>query len=144
MIRMHPTIIKMFSNYLHPVGEYYETSDLNFNPNLVWWGKWNLELDGTVLVSQSNIKASTFNATIGKVVGEEQHTLTIDEIPKHSHYISRCKPGSVSDFELVKKIRASESDSDWLSETYTGETGGGKAHNNIQPSKIINRWHRIS
>ena len=41
-------------NILHPVGEYFYTSDANFNPNTAWCGTWALENDGTVLVSKSN------------------------------------------------------------------------------------------
>ena len=41
-------------NILHPIGEYFYTSDANFNPNTAWCGTWTLENDGTVLVSKSN------------------------------------------------------------------------------------------
>ena len=70
-------------NILHPIGEYFYTSDATFNPNTAWCGTWVLENDGTVLVSKSDTTGSTFNVNAGIVVGEEKHNLTIAEIPSH-------------------------------------------------------------
>ena len=58
--------------------------------------------------------------------GEEDHTLSIDEIPSHSHGISPLGTGTVS----------SGSFTFWraIAETYnTQETGGDEAHNNLPP-----------
>ena len=74
-------------NILHPVGEYFYTSDANFNPNTAWCGTWALENDGTVLVSKSNESDSAFNINVGKIVGEEKHKLTIEELASHNHIV---------------------------------------------------------
>lgn len=125
-------------NYLHPVGEYYETSNLDFNPNDEWGGKWNLENDGTVLVSRNTSSGSKFNQNIGTVVGAETHTLNQSEMPSHSHG-TMCPDG------LTGTWAATWTECGF---TYpyarTNDVGGNQPHNNVQPSKIVNRWHRIA
>lgn len=78
-------------NIMCPVGTYYETSDLNFDPNVMWGGTWELENDGTILVSKSSVSGSKFNVDLGTVVGEETHTLTVAEMPSYKHSISYIK-----------------------------------------------------
>ena len=126
---------------VYPVGSYYETSDTSFNPNTTWGGTWELETDGTVLVSKSSVSESIFNVDIGEVVGEEKHTLTVNEMPSHNH--------------TMNAVRQWESNGDhyWLANQdvnnaiengTTSNTGGSQPHNIVQPSKIVNRWHRTA
>ena len=122
---------------LHPVGEYYETSNASFNPNTSWKGTWVLENDGTVLVSKSSTSGSKFNTTIGTIVGEETHTLIVDEIPKHTH---KGKYGTGTGTSAGGNCNTSY----WFSNNYNEETGGDQPHNNVQPSKIVYRWHRTA
>ena len=35
-------------DYTYPVGSYYETSNLNFNPNIVWGGIWELSSESSI------------------------------------------------------------------------------------------------
>ena len=134
-------IKKAINDLIRPVGSYYETSDTSFDPNVTWGGTWELETDGTVLVSKSTTSGSEFNVDVGTVIGEETHKLTISEMPAHKHELTIEGGGS---------LRASAVK--WLTGTnmrkYAGDmienAGGNQAHNNIQPSKIINRWHRTA
>lgn len=68
---------------------------------------------------------------IGEVVGEATHTLSVDEIPNHSHDISNGFGPNVALSSVLGAIEG-------LSPVPTGETttavGTGLAHNNIQPS----------
>ena len=108
-------------------------------------GTWELETDGTVLVSKSNTTGSKFNASIGSVVGEETHTLTVQEMPSHNH-------GKTPADTAIPKLEWTTT----AANLYTlnneqgypiGElvaVGGNQPHNNIQPSKIVNRWHRTA
>ncbi|MEM6298426.1 MAG: tail fiber protein, partial [Bacteroidota bacterium] len=64
--------------------------------------------------------------------GEEMHTLTINEMPPHSHnirYLGRSKSGSGS--EVSDLEGGSDTDS-------TENEGGGQAHNNMPPYYVIN------
>lgn len=133
---------KLLVDLIYPVGTYYETSEINFNPNTAWGGTWILENDGTVLVSKSNVAGSKFNADISTVVGSETHTLTVNEMPSHNHGILW---GSTTGDYYARAIASNVNDtSSQITYDTVKESGGGQPHNNVQPSKIINRWHRTA
>ena len=132
-MKINPAIMNLF----YPVGTYYETSDNSFDPNVVWGGTWVLEEDGTVLVSKSSTSGSLFNDSIGSIVGEEKHTLTVNEMPSHAHqadYSSSSGVG-IGITAMGNKLGTS---------TLIKSAGGGQAHNIVQPSKICYRWHRTA
>lgn len=120
---------------VYPVGCYFETSDNGFNPNTSWGGTWVLETDGTVLVSKSSESGSIFNDTVGTIVGEEKHTLTIDEMPSHNHGVYFQDMGASG---AVARVTTAGNT------TPTSNTGGDQPHNIVQPSKIVKRWHRTA
>lgn len=130
-------------NAVYPVGCYYETSNTNFNPNNSFVGTWELEEDGTALVSNSTTSGSIFNDAVGTIVGEEKHILTIDEIPPHYHEFDRTKDAT----RLVYQngdVPFNDGSSKSAPAGNTNSVGGGQAHNIVQPSKIVNRWHRTA
>ena len=130
---------KLLVDLIYPVGIYVEISDSNFNPNTAWGGTWVLENDGTVLVSKSNINNSIFNNNIESIIGEENHILTINEIPNHKHSLNYgTSIGSDGTGLAYSNTEGSFSGYD------INGVGGNKAHNNVQPSKITNRWHRTA
>ena len=49
-------------DFYHPVGSYFETSDISFNPNKAWGGTWVSE---SVTIVE-DVKAVNVAATIGK------------------------------------------------------------------------------
>ena len=68
------------------------------------------------------------NRTRGDVSGEETHTLTIPEMPAHSHTIgSSNTTGGGSGFDEVPPINTGS----------TGSTGGGLPHNNMPPFYVL-------
>lgn len=132
---------------LNPVGSYYETSDVTFNPNTMWPGTWILEVGGQVHVSAGN------DYVIGNTGGEATHTLSISEMPNHEHVFTR-QQWYGSDTQATTSAGSIYS---WKSSTggttsygYRGNsgqyglTGGGEAHNNMQPYIVVNRWHRTA
>lgn len=75
----------------------------------------------------------TLGLTLGQEIGEVNHTLTINEIPAHTHNVgdtNGCQTGSNAN-EVVDSSGAP-------GQFITSSTGGGAAHNNIQPSVGIN------
>lgn len=126
-------------DFIYPVGSYYETSDTLFDPNVTWGGTWSLETEGLVHIGAGS------NYRVGDTGGEETHTLTVAEMPNHSHEMNVWPNGkhyyTPSGSTLLY----------WWSSGYgpaidqaTSAAGGGQAHNNMQPYIVVNRWHRTA
>lgn len=82
-------------------------------------------------VGSGGAGTGTLGASVGSTGGEETHTLTTPEIPAHTHsytVVSGTNAGAsgVSFAAYVSTITGT-----------TGSTGGGGAHNNIQPSAVM-------
>lgn len=130
---------------VYPVGSYYETSNTSFDPNITWGGTWELEVDGTGLVSKSTAPGSKFNVAVGTVIGEETHTLTVNEMPSHYHSLNTVINGANPGDSAPYRIQTDKYQ--WGGTgvyTSTDGTGGSQPHNIVQPSKVVNRWHRTA
>lgn len=126
------SLIDMF----YPIGSYYETSNTAFDPNVSWGGTWVEDTGGRVLVAQDS---GTFT-TVGGTGGEETHQLVAAEIPSHHHSIFVNDTAGGGQY-------ASPDGGNYAGQgrNYnTTDTGGGGAHNNLQPYIIIKRWHRTA
>lgn len=134
----------------YPIGTYYETSNTSFNPNKAtgWYGTWVEDTKGQTLVSRDS---GTFK-TVGASVGSETVTLTGKQIPPHIHGFD--VKGAILNWDNItsgdywghknKDLNFASSGVVALKELKTSSTGGGQAHNNIQPSKVAIRWHRTA
>ncbi len=130
---------KAMIDRFYPVGSYYETSDASFNPNTAWGGTWVLEAEGQVHIGAG----STY--TIGDTGGEETHTLTVDEMPSHNHDGGILINNTVSGGARYYFPASSTTNGTNVSNSLIiGNTGGGQAHNNMQPYIVVNRWHRTA
>lgn len=135
---------KLLVDLVHPIGSYYETSNNEFDPNESWGGTWVLDNDGTTLASKSNVSGSKFNADVGTIVGEENHTLTIDEMPAHNHDIYVDKNTGLTGQNNFYPLNFIQVASNYVDKNVCSTSGGNQPHNNVQPSKIVNRWHRTA
>ena len=98
---------------------------------------------GRVLVGYDTSQTE-FN-TIGKTGGEKTHTLSTNEIPSHSHTIRSGWSDSSPDSDAYRYQFWGKNDLSWKGGNLgTGSTGGGGAHNNLQPYIVVNFWRRTA
>ena len=121
-----------YANLFSVIGTTYGKGDgsTTFNiPNLK--GKVPVGLDSS----------DTSFDTIGETGGEKTHTLSIDEMPSHSHveqygaaaWVDQSGLGNTANG--YKPVYEGQST---LKANITANTGGGQAHNNLQPYIVMN------
>lgn len=147
-------IMRALFDFVYPVGSYYETSNTSFNPNTSWGGTWVLDSAGKVTVAYDSSDADFDN--VGDSGGSKththttgDHTLTVDEIPSHTHNIlAHYNSGSTTGYgmEVTSSVKLG-----WTASRIQ-TTGGGQAHNHgntgsaghLPPYVVVNRWHRTA
>lgn len=120
---------------LFAVGDIH-ISTSSANPADRFGGTWERFGKGRTLVSVDE-SDSDFNAA-NKTGGEKKHTLTVDEIPPHSHQVP-----------MEQKTRAGGSgytllDTGSATKVTSENTGGGQAHNNMQPYITVYMWVKVA
>lgn len=134
----------------HPVGSYFMTEE-NRNPaeilglgGAITW----VRLTDRVLVGAGGSYA------VGSEGGEATHTLTEAEMPKHKHMGIFGVSGS-QELKFQNNPTGNElgsatinntynSSANYTSSAYTGQTGSGTAHNNLQPYRACFIWRRTA
>ena len=76
--------------------------------------------------------------TAGSVGGEASHTLTVGEMPSHSHVVAAYSGATVNTVNTGGYTVLARS------ETTSGVTGGSQPHNNMPPYLTVYTWQRIS
>ena len=130
-----PAITAAVVNALvYPVGSIYFNMAVSTNPaTLLGMGTWVRYGQGRVLVGIQD--SGTFDA-LDESLGSETHTLSVAELPSHTHTLlgggfdgsSGAEPGSTTSANLGQG----------------GATGGGAAHTNLQPSVTVYMWKRTA
>ena len=126
---------------IYPVGSIY-MNITNINPNTVFGGKWE-QIKDTFLLASGNY------ASLGSIGGNENHTLTIEEMPSHTH----SHPETVA-WPLVENQEREwgvyyytldnqkHPYTHWINETRSA--GGGQPFSIMPPYLSINVWKRIA
>ncbi len=84
-----------------------------------------------VPVGKGGSGTATLANTVGSTGGEETHTLTTPEMPAHTH------TETVNSSDIGTAAGAQGTATSTEQSTNTGSTGGGGAHNNMQPSAVM-------
>lgn len=133
---------------IYPVGSIYMSLN-NVSPEILFGGTWELVAQGKTLIGAGtgtdvNGVEKTFN--IGDEIGEYEHTLILNEMPKHNHrnthYVVGANAPGYGGWEDT--IASGNSGSSYRASANTNEMGGDKAHNNIQPGFVCYIWQRTA
>lgn len=121
---------------VYPIGSIYISIN-STNPEDIFGGAWMPWGSGRVPVG-IDINDSDFN-TIEKTGGEKTHTLTVYEMPSHSHSINTAN--GQGNMEWGYQFSYDEHNSG-----YNGimqQVGGSQPHNNLQPYITCYMWKRV-
>lgn len=121
---------------IFPVGSIY-ISTVSTNPSSFFGGTWTAFGAGRTLVGID--AGQTEFDTVEETGGSKTHTLTTDEIPSHLH------TQTVANFWSADNSSGSGATYQGENTTgNTGSTGGGQAHNNLQPYIVVYMWKRTA
>lgn len=130
---------KSLGDMFYPVGSTYFNKTNSTNPaTLLGFGTW-ARLEGVVLGGRSETSGSPFNVAGGTVIGADNHTLTIAQMPSHNHNVWRSGDGGGSWTGL-----AGSPTNAYAGNFASANTGGGGAHNNIQRTLVGYLWERTA
>lgn len=125
---------------IYPVGSIYMSVN-STNPSNLFGGTWVAWGAGRVPVGVDTTQ--TEFDTVEETGGEKTHTLTTQEMPNHNHDVNVVYP-----FDFGGKVTAvANSNSDNTTGTASDvvtSTGGGQAHNNLQPYITCYMWKRTA
>lgn len=138
---------KEYMEKIYPVGSIYLSTNAT-DPTALFGGTWERIKDTFLLTAGDTYAAGTTG-------GEAKHTLTLDEMPRHSHEEYFYAEGSG---ELTVPGRTSRlvGNTGFLFSTSetpnaargvlgdTGVAGGNQPHNNMPPYLTVYAWKRIA
>ena len=128
-------------NAIFPIGQIVIKGDNEDYSN--WLGfTWERTAVGKVLVGIDSTDTD-FN-TIGKTGGEKTHTLTVAEMPKHTHNLktgARTNAWQEPNYAISYQYQAASTAN---SSEGIENTGGSQPHNNLQPYQVVAYWKRIA
>jgi microcystin-dependent protein len=119
---------------VYPVGSIY-TSVVATSPATYFGGTWAVFGAGRVLTGFDN--SQTEFDTVEETGGSNTHTLTIAEMPAHTHSINLENTrgsGAAGAEDGVSSFESSD----------TNSTGGGTAHPILQPYIVVHMWKRTA
>lgn len=123
---------------VYPVGSIYISVNKT-SPQTLFGGTWEA-IQGKFLLGQSNAHKA------GSTGGEENHTLTVGEMPKHTHLMYSGNAGGPEQWKpdggsyLVDSV--TENKTTWWAPLGMNYAGGGASHNNMPPYLAVYMWKR--
>lgn len=142
--KYHDDTVESYSNIkqfilsaIYPIGSIYISTNAT-NPATIFGGEWE-QIKDTFLLSAGD----TYNA--GDTGGEATHTLTVDEMPSHTHdYRRQNMFANDTSPSYGYNAYSSRDASQAVKRDTTSGTGGGQAHNNMPPYLTVYMWERTA
>ena len=132
---------------IYPVGSVYISVN-STSPATLFGGTWE-QLHGRFLLASGSPNANTDNrfgaitggwsASLGSTGGQDYHTLTVEEMPSHTHESQYVK----GEMGYAAAGMMGSTEANWWSVDYIRATGGGQKHNNMPPYLAVNMWKRV-
>ena len=138
------TLTEQYSSIVdivYPIGSIYMSVNAA-DPSTLFSGTSWEKLEGRFLLGSN----STYKP--GSTGGEATHTLTYNEMPKHTHPMYSYNPGGDGTWTpdegayLVDSV--TDNKNTWWARLAMGYAGGDAAHNNMPPYLVVNMWKRTS
>lgn len=123
---------------VYPVGAIY-ISTVNTNPGTLFGGTWVTYAAGRTLVGV-DVSQTEFN-TVQKTGGAKTHTLDISQMPSHNHNYFNT-PNNTGTYTVYVPTTSAQTKASY--QTNMTNTGGGQAHNNLQPYITVYIWRRTA
>lgn len=122
----------------YPVGAIYISASETDPANLFGFGTWERVKDTFLLAAGDTYAA-------GSTGGEAEHTLTVDEMPSHSHEINNPHTETGDNQVVVPETKGTAA-TNASSYTWqpTAEAGGSQPHNNMPPYLAVYVWKRTA
>lgn len=139
----NPTTGQMFlkevnvAQLVYPVGAIYMSTVATNPKTLFGFGTWEQIKDTFLLAA-----GSTY--TGGSTGGEAAVTLTTKQIPSHNHSIFYPNAGAGNNYAPIGYPNVGSKSTYWAVGSYTGDVGGGEAHNNMPPYLAVYVWKRTA
>ena len=114
---------------IYPVGSIYMSVN-SVDPGTLFGGTWERIKDRFLLAAGDSYGA-------GATGGEAMHTLTIDEMPSHTH--GYYFPGYTAGSAWYGANGVAQG-----TKNYSESSGGSKPHNNMPPYLAVYMWKRVA
>lgn len=116
-----------------PIGYVYLSTD-STSPAAIFGGTWE-QLQGRFLLGAGD------DYPAGSTGGEAVHTLTVEEMPSHSHlqYV-----GANSGSWGTRRDHVEDQNCEKYPQGESGATGGSQPHNNMPPYLAVYMWKRVA
>lgn len=119
---------------IYPIGSIY-LSVGSTAPSTLFGGTWE-QIKDVFLLSAGD------TYTAGNTGGEATHTLTVSEIPSHTHALSNGDNNTICEGSGTNANVAIGGAS--YTKSKIANAGGGQAHNNMPPYLVVNTWKRVA
>ena len=126
---------------VHPIRSALFVDSADFNPNKHWPGTTWENLGCCVLMG-CDPNDSRYNSP-GTFAGENEHILTIDELPNHGHEVNFAPPNGNPDAVDGSGLQYGTKNGSSTG-VLVKNTGGNQPHNNVQRSYLGYWWIRTS